>query len=217
MQTATAGHPPRRRTVDQILLRHSVPGKRTAFLVESRSRRESRQIDELFALLGEATDVVQLAEGRIMAYAVRVEGQYQLLAKIELRLKGLFCFTIVERSFNERTYRLIADLCLDSASRLLPLERCGICDTEDAFPTKLELFDENHDPLAEGSYCAVCTARLHDADPRRFVSNLLARDRANFSGLPEVELGTDTAATPERDTTCQELGRGNDRIIAIAV
>src|SRR5262245_60856006 len=131
-----------RRDVAAIAVQVGVSGNRAVFMIEVDGRRERRQVKELFTTVAELAEVAPLSEGSLVAYAVQVHGDPSLFAKIEWLVKSQFSFSVVERSFTSTTYRLLESLCEDSESRLLPLERCGICDAPDPFPTRVTLRDE---------------------------------------------------------------------------
>lgn len=178
----------RRREVARITVRPPQEGSRAVFMVETNGKRERRQVQQLFETVSELAEVVQISDGQIMSYAVRVAEDTSLFSKIEWLLKSQFAFSIVERSFSEVTYRLIESLCADSDSRLLKVPHCGICDAVDPFPTRVTMRDESGEEVVEAAYCGPCTARKEDRDRKRALVELLAADRRNFAAIRQARL-----------------------------
>src|SRR5438093_8312152 len=129
----------RRKEVTRIVLKPTSPGNRAVFLVEAQEPREQKKVRQMFDTLADLAEVAQLADGAIMAYAVQVRGDVTLFAKIEEILKEEFAFSVVDRSFTDVTYHLVASLCEDSGARLFKQPRCGICDAVDPFPTRVKM------------------------------------------------------------------------------
>lgn len=166
------------------------------FLVETCSRKEVRQVRELFDLVGRLAQVVPISHGAIMSFAVQAHSDVSLFGKIECLLKTQFTFSIVERSFSEVTFRLVQSLCADSQTQMVELPECGICAAVDPFPARATLeLAAGGEPL-HAAYCARCAAHLAEEDADRFVLGLVKRDRRRFS----IGAGTHVVVVPEMVT-----------------
>jgi hypothetical protein len=169
------------------------PGSRAVFIVEARSRKEMRQVRELFDMVGQLAEVVPVSHGTVMSYAVQVHGDASLFGKVEWLLKTQFTFSVVERSFSEVTFRLIRSLCEESETRMDELPECGICATPDPFPTRAILeFNGSSEPVHR-AYCASCSAAHAEVEPGAFIQSLLQRDRQRF----HVPAGVTVTMLPE--------------------
>jgi len=184
----------RQKEVSSIVLRASEPGSRAVFLVEARGAAEQRKVRELFEALAELAEVTPLCEGLMMAYAVQLHADAcgcppsSLFNKIEAALKEEFAFSLVERSFNDVIYHLVASLCEDSGGEMRPVPRCGICNEPEPFPTRVTMRDETGRGIIEACYCARCTAQQADPSDREFLVGLLSADRRGFHGIREADL-----------------------------
>src|SRR5438067_685402 len=94
-------------SISQIYCFPAQPGSRAVFLVEARNAREMRQVRELFDMVGQLAQVVPIAHGTVMSYAVQVQGDASLLGKIEALLKTQFTFSLIERNFSDVTFALV--------------------------------------------------------------------------------------------------------------
>jgi hypothetical protein len=184
----------RREEVRSVELKPATPGSQAVFLVEARSRVEQRKVRELFEALAELAEVAPLCEGIMMAYVVQLcagsEGSPTgaLFAKIEAVLKEEFAFSLVERSFNDVIYHLVASLCEDSQGEMLHVPRCGICNEPEPFPTRVTLRDTSGRGVIEACYCARCSAQQADPSDRQFLRGLLAADRHGLQELNSLDL-----------------------------
>jgi hypothetical protein len=184
----------RRKEVSSIVLRASEPGSRAVFLVEARGAAEQRKVRELFEALAELAEVAPLCEGLMMAYAVQLHADAcgcppgSLFNKIEAALKDEFAFSLVERSFNDVIYHLVASLCEDSGGEMQPVPRCGICNEPEPFPTRITMRDDTGRGIIEACYCSRCTAQQADPSDRQFLVGLLSADRRGFHGIREADL-----------------------------
>jgi len=164
------------------------PGSRAVFLAEARTKKEMRQIRELFDMVGRLAQVVPISHGTVMAYGVQVHGDTSIFGKIEWLLKTQFFFSVVERNFSDVTYDLVKSLCQDSSSQLVELPSCGICASVDPFPTRatVELKDVE-DPL-HLAYCSKCAAKYAEEAEDEFIRNLVGRDRSRVRVPRETEV-----------------------------
>jgi hypothetical protein len=188
----------RRKQVASIVLHAATPGSRAVFLVETRSAEDRRKLSELFRALAELGEVVPLADGPLMAFAVQLRNGGEsgpagsLFSKIEATLKDEFPFTLVEQSFNDVVYHLVESLAEDSGGRMHPVLRCGICSAYEPFPTRISLQDEGGHGIIEACYCARCASQRADPNEKELVARLLADDRRGFRGI----LGDDLVEWP---------------------
>jgi hypothetical protein len=161
------------------------PGSRAVFLVEARSRKEMRQIRELFDTVGQLAHVVPISHGTVMSYAVQVYGDTSLFGKIEWVLKTQFTFSLVERNFSDVTFRLVHSLCEDAHTQMVELPECGICAAVEPFPTRATAHLNDGDQV-HLSYCARCCAEYAEEDEQRQIRALVARDRRRIRVSGEV-------------------------------
>lgn len=178
-----------REEVGSIVLQAAEPGNRAVFLVEARGAVEQRKVRELFDALAELAEVAPLCDGAMMAFAVQLragEGgrANSLFSKLEAALKEEFAFSLVERSFNDVIYHLVASLCEDSGGEMHSVPRCGICSEAEPFPTRVTFRDRTGRGIVEACYCARCSAQQADPSDREFLLGLLGADR---HGLPALE------------------------------
>ena len=168
---------PRQRELSRIHFFPTHPGSRAVFMVEARSRKEMRQIRELFDMVGQLAEVVPISHGTVMSYAVQVQGDTSLYGKIEWLLKTQFTFSLVERNFSEVTFRLVRSLCEESQTQIEELPECGICGEVDPFPTRATVELKGSEEPVHLAYCSRCSAALADEDERRFIRDLVRKDR----------------------------------------
>ena len=184
----------RRKEVTSLVLRSVTPGSRAVFLVETRGAEDRRKVRELFEALAEIGEVVPLSEGPMLAYAVQLRGESDgfhpgsLFAKIEATLKDEFPFSLVEQSFNEIVYHLVESLSADSGGRMHPVQRCGICNDLEPFPTRITLRDRTGQGIVDACYCMRCAAQRADPSDKEFVVGLLADDRRGFRAIRDADL-----------------------------
>jgi hypothetical protein len=177
---------PRQSELTSIRYYPAHPGSRAVFLVEARTKKEVRQVRELFDMVGQLAEVVPISHGAVMSYAVQVQGDPSLFGKIEWLLKTQFTFSIVERNFSDVTFRLVHSLCEDSDTQMEELPACGICAAIDPFPTRatLDLKDEE-DPL-HLAYCARCAALHAEESEEDSIRTLLRKDRRRLRVAADV-------------------------------
>jgi hypothetical protein len=166
-------------------------GNRAIFLAEARSKKETRQISELFDMVGQLAEVVNLSHGAVMSYAVQVGGDASLFTKIEWLLKTQFTFSLVERNLSEVTFHLIRSLCDDANAQMAELPECGICQTTDPFPTRVTLELQGDAEPLHRAYCARCSARFSETEPAQAAHALISRDQLKLRisrDVPVVEV-----------------------------
>lgn len=171
--------------IEQVTFQPAYPGSRAVFMAEVSTRKEMRQIQELFDMVGQLAEVVPVSHGTVMSYAVHVHGDTSLFGKIEWLLKTQFTFSLVERDFSAVTLQLVESLCAESDTELLDLPHCGICDEVDPFPTRAtaRLSNGKEEHLA---YCARCSARHSHEEPAEMVRELVRRDRRRLRMTAET-------------------------------
>jgi hypothetical protein len=176
----------RQRKISRVFFYPAQTGSRAVFLAEARSRKEIRQVRELFDMVGQLAQVVPVSHGAVMSYAVQVQGDTSLFSKVEWLLKTQFTFSLVERNFTDITFHLVRSLCEDSSTQMVDLPACGICQSTDPFATRatLELADTS-EPV-HLAYCARCTATQAEGDPQRLARTLLKRDRRRLKVAADV-------------------------------
>ena len=174
------------RQITRIHLFPAHPGSRAVFLVEARTRKEMRQVRELFDMVGQLAQVVPISHGAVMSYAVQVEDDASLFGKIEWLLKTQFTFSLVERNFSDVTFHLVRNLCEDSDTQMIELPECGVCEACDPFPTRVSVEFESQEELLHLAYCTRCTVRHESEDPEHTIRALLAADQARIQLPAEV-------------------------------
>jgi hypothetical protein len=182
-----------REEVDSVVLQAAEPGNRAVFLVEAQNAGERQKVRELFSALAELADVAPLCDGAMMAFAIQLragEGSRAntLFGKLELALKQEFAFSLVERSFNDVIYHLVASLCEDSGGQMQSVPQCGICSEPEPFPTRVTFRDRTGQGIVEACYCARCSAQQADPSDREFLLGLLGADRRELPALKPADL-----------------------------
>ena len=169
----------RQNKISRVFYLPAHPGSRAVFMAEARTKKEVRQIRELFDMVGQLAGVVPISHGTVMSYAVQVHGDATLFGKIEWLLKTQFTFSLVERNFTDITFHLVRSLCEDSNTQLVELPECGVCQAKEPFPTRATVEwkqgKEEREPL-HLAYCARCAARYAHEDPAVQIRTLAQRD-----------------------------------------
>ena len=170
----------------RIFFYPGTPGSRAVFLAEVRSKKEARQVRELFDMVGQLAEVVPISSGTVMSYAVQVQGDTSLFGKVEWLLKTQFPFSLVERNFSEVTFHLVRSLCEDTSCLMVELPECGICGTADPFPTRATIEWDAEREQTHLSYCARCAAAHADVDTAQFAHSLIAGSRRRVRVASDV-------------------------------
>jgi len=165
-------------------------GVRAVYLVETRTPDEAAEVARLFADLEARVQVRRLCTGKLVSYAVQMhDSDSSVLDGIEAVLKGNYCFTVTQRSFDEVIYHILKELCSDTGSKLLPVSRCNICGRTEPFPSVVvNLSDEQGRVRVCRNYCASCAATATATSNKEFVRSLLASDKRNFRGIERAQL-----------------------------
>jgi len=177
-------------SVGEIRLEPRPAGVRAVYLVETRNRAESREIEELFRELESRVQVRRLSTGMLTGYAVQArQSDAAIVDAIEDVLRESFACVTVQRELDEVTFRVLADLCRRTGSRMLSMERCAICGKPAPFPAAtVTVSDGRKSPAASRGYCAHCTAEASRPTNQAFVRSLLSADRDGLSRLGEAQI-----------------------------
>jgi hypothetical protein len=168
---------PRQSELTDIRCYPAHPGSRAVFLVETCTKKEIRQVKELFDTVGQLAEVVPISHGDVMSYAVQTPGDPSLFGKIEWLLKTQFTFSIVERSFSDVTLRLVNGFCEVSETEMEELPACGVCCSADPFPTRATVeLSSDEEPL-HLSFCARCASEHAGETAEATIRNLARADR----------------------------------------
>jgi hypothetical protein len=200
----------RQQEVSQICYFPAFPGGRAVFLAEARNRKEMRQVQELFDMVGQLAEVVPISHGTVMSYAVQVHDDTSLFGKIEWLLKTQFTFSLVERSFSEVTLQLVHSLCSESETQFVELPHCGICKSVDPFPTRATVEVAGQENPLHLAYCARCAAQHAEEEPAQLIRGLVRRDLRRF----KVAAAAPVTLMPEM---VDERPEQDNETIAIAV
>lgn len=161
-------------------------GSRAVFLAEACTRKEIRQIRELFDMVGQLAQVVPISHGRVMSYAVQVDGDTSLFGKIEWLLKTQFTFSLVERNFSDVTFSLVRSLCEESETQMAEVPQCGICSTTDPFPTRASVERFGYEQPLHLAFCGRCAARYAEVDEEAAARTLVRRHKLHLRVGDEV-------------------------------
>jgi len=177
-------------TFSEICVDPQPAGVRAVYLVETLDAQEARGVAGLFSDLESRVQVRRLCTGKLVSYAVQMhESDSSLLDEIESMLKGHYSFVVMQRSFDEVIYRIVSELCADTASKLLPVPHCNICGRTEPFPSVLiSLSDEQGRAKTCRNYCASCAAGATATSNKEFVRSLLASDKREFRDIERAEL-----------------------------
>jgi len=176
--------------VSQISVESQPRGLKGVYLVEADSDKEARELTRLFDQFQPMLDSVQLCSGKLVAYAVKLYGEDQsILDELEQMLRANFGFVILHRSFDQLIYDIVRQLCKDSGSKLIPVQRCDICRRAEPFPDVTVNFTGHYgERIDERGYCATCTAESGGRNNKEFVISLLEADRGKFDEVRNVTL-----------------------------
>ena len=178
------------RLVSQICVEPQPKGLCAVYLVETQNERETKELSKLFNDFSPALQSIQLSSGKLVSYAVQLQGDDQsLLDEIERFLKKNFGFVILHRSFDQLIYDIVRELCKDSGSNLIPVRKCDICGKPEPFPeTVVSFLDKENVNLATRAYCATCTAESAGRSNKEFIMALLEADRGDLPTLSRKDL-----------------------------
>jgi hypothetical protein len=176
--------------VSQISLDPQPQGTNVVYLVDTRNEQEAREISRLFEELKTHLQIRQLTRGKMMSYAVQVQGvDGSMLNELEALLKNKYVFVVMHRSFDPVIYRVVRELASDTGSKLLPIPHCNICGKPEPFPeVVINLADQEGETLSSRTYCSTCTAGSTAKSTKDFVISLLAADQTEFSSLSKEQL-----------------------------
>jgi len=176
-------------TISEILVDPQPRGLRAVFLVETRSSAEAAELARMFSELAARLQVRQLSKGKLVSYAIQAdESDAALIEEIEEVLKRSYAFVVTQHSFDDIIYRILKELCHDTASKLIPVPRCNICGKQEPFPgLVVSLSDEEGSVIFSRNYCSNCTAGTSAPSNKEFVRSLLAADERDFGVIERAE------------------------------
>ncbi len=176
--------------VNQICIEPQPKGLRAVYLVETQNESEAAELARLFEDFAPVLQSTQLSTGKLVSYAVQLNGDDQsLFEQIESFLKTNFGFVILHRSFDGIIYDIVKELCKDSGSNLMPIRKCDICGKYEPFPETIVTFlDKDNTHLATHLYCATCTAESAGRNNKEFIKSLLDADRSDLGMLRQMDL-----------------------------
>lgn len=167
---------PRQLEAECVEFRPGGSGDRAFFLAEARNAKEERTLSEIFASLAPFGDVVPLAQGPVMSYAVQLDpavANLDLFAKVERILVSRFAFTVVEREVTDVTLRLARELCAEAGGEVADVPECDICDGRDPFPTReTVVWADGRREEEHLVFCRRCSQRAAHADPAQQARSL---------------------------------------------
>jgi hypothetical protein len=177
-------------SISEVSVDQRPQGLRAVYLVETCDSEEAHAVARVFADLESRIQVRRLCTGKLVSYAVQVhDSDSSVLDEMEVMLKGNYSFVVTQRSFDEIIYRIIAELCSDTSSKLLPVPRCCICGRTEPFPSVIvNLSDERGRVRLCRNYCASCAASATATSNKEFVRTLLTSDRRRIRGIERAQL-----------------------------
>jgi hypothetical protein len=177
-------------SVSQICIDFQPKGLTAVYLVETESERDAADLAALFEGFSPVLQSRQLSTGKLVSYAVLLQGQDQtMLEEIEKVLKTSYGFVILHRSFDNIIHDIVRELCKDSGSSLIPVPKCDICGKYDPFPeTAINFLDKDNSLIATRRYCATCTAESSGRSNKEFIISLLQADKSDLGTLGQTEL-----------------------------
>jgi len=178
----------KRKEVTSIKVLPRGTGSRAVYIIEARNRQERKDIRERFENIADVSEVRQLSEGCMMAFAVQARHDASGLSEVEQILKRNFAFSIMDRPLSDTIYGVIQDLCAETGSRLCRMPRCGICGGVEPFPTEVQMLDGEGRKVMDVYYCSRCVASQANRDDKQFLIDLLSSDRRDFSAIRKAKL-----------------------------
>lgn len=147
----------RENSTPEIRLFQAPQGPRALFLVEASSRKEVRQVREVFDMVGHLATVVPVSHGPITTFAVAADTDISLFNKVEWLLKTQFSFSLVERNVTDASLRLCRSLCEEADAEMVELPECAECGSADPFPMRAIVADGvDESPML--TFCSRCAA-----------------------------------------------------------
>jgi len=182
-------------------------GRRAFFMAEARTPKEARALDDIFHTLGQLADVVRLASGPVMSYAVQLNPEVanlDLFGKIERMLVARFSFTVVEREVTDVTLHLARTLCEEAEGEVADLPECDICDAADPFPTRGTIvWADGFSAPEHFAFCRRCTERHGHLEPAEQARTLLEQAGRGYRLAADVPVVVIDDAEGEDDRLAQ--------------
>ena len=178
------------RLVSQICVEPQPKGLRAVYLVKTKNEGEAEELSKLFSDFASVLQALQLSRGKLVSYAVQLEGDDQsLFEEIEAFLRKNFDLVVLHRSFDPLIYDIVRKLCKDSDSDLLSMPKCDICGKSDPFPgTLVSFLDKENVKISTRIYCTTCTTESAGRSSKDFILSLLEADRGKFGILRHSEI-----------------------------
>jgi hypothetical protein len=183
----------RETSTPEIRLFLAPQGPRALFLVEASSRKEVRQVREVFDMVGHLATVVPVSHGPITTFAVAADSDMTLFNKVEWLLKTQFAFSLVERNVTDASLRLCRSLCDEADAEMVELPECSDCGASDPFPMRAIVAD-GHDQSPMLNFCSRCAAPKNGEQVDERVRTLVRKHtRVKVSAqtrvmqMPEIE------------------------------
>ncbi len=186
------------------------PGPRALFLIENSSRKVELLARRLFNTVGRIAEVVPIAHGVLIGFAVQGGEDPDLIAKIDRVLRPSCGFYLVEPDFSRTTFELVRSLCEDAGAAIAEIPTCGICETPDPFPARIAARAAGRAESLQRAYCVRCVARNAAVEAGAEVVALLREDGMGFGLSPVL----DFRVIPEM---VDELGEQRDDSYALAM
>lgn len=183
----------RETSTPEIRLFLAPQGPRALFLVEASSRKEVRQVREVFDMVGHLATVVPVSHGPITTFAVAADADVTLFNKVEWLLKTQFAFSLVERNVTDASLRLCRSLCDDANAEMVELPECTDCGEPDPFPMRAIVSNgAEESPML--TFCSRCAAPKRGDEVEQHVRTLIRKHvRLKLSAqtpvtlMPEIE------------------------------
>ena len=180
----------------RVVLEPRPAGNRATYIIKTRSGPELEALRRFFHGLNDLMEVRPLADGPVSAYAVQHFQPYRgAHAEIEALLRRHFEYVTCEPSVTGPVLDLIHSLCLETGSRELEVDRCGICSAPQPFPTTLlNVSRPGHPQTLRRVYCTPCIANVPATGNQDLVRALLAADSSRFDWVRGSQLTLDASA-----------------------
>lgn len=183
----------RENSTPEIRLFLAPQGPRALFLVEASSRKEVRQVREVFDMVGHLATVVPVSHGPITTFAVAADTEISLFNKVEWLLKTQFAFSLVERNVTDAALRLCRSLCEDAGAEMVELPECTDCGASDPFPMRA-IVANGADESPMLTFCTRCAAPKQGEKPEQRIRTLVRKHariklstNAPVTVMPEIE------------------------------
>jgi hypothetical protein len=174
----------------RVVIEPRPAGSRATYIVKTNTPQELEAARQLFMGLSEIMEVRPLADGRVCAYALQhLDGCPSAFADIEALLRRHFEYVTCEHSVGGTMLDLVHTLCRETQSRLIEIERCGICGAPQPFPTTVVTISQKESAWERRRvYCTLCIANASGAGNLDLILELLSSDSEGFAWARRVEV-----------------------------